>query len=65
MPDGNNFIVRRCYVDWRDFAFFMKTDWGDLIEADYNRIRLMQTMNQIFIISITVSALWQKNDMKF
>ena len=22
-------------------------------------------MNQIFIISITVSALWQKNDMKF
>ena len=30
MPDGNNFIIRRCDVDWRDFAFFMKTDWGDL-----------------------------------
>ena len=34
MPDGNNFIVR-CHVDWRDFAFFMKTDWGDL-KTDYN-----------------------------
>ena len=32
MPDGNNFIVRRCHVNWRDFAFFMKTDWGDLIK---------------------------------
>ena len=40
MPDGNNFIVRRCHVDWRDFAFFMKTDWGDL-KTNYNWIRLI------------------------
>ena len=35
MPAGNNFIVRRCHVGWRDFAFFMKTDWRDL-KTDYN-----------------------------
>ena len=30
MPSGNSSIVRKVHLNWRDFAFFVKTDWSDL-----------------------------------